>query len=82
MIDILKYTDYVEIYNNTDEQMLPPQEYEFELAHQSPSVNVQLPDCFLKPVFKELFGYEMEDAVFADGDSSNWALHNLSHRRI
>jgi len=82
MIDILKYTDYVDIYNTTTEQMLPPKEYEFELAHQSPSVNVRLPDCFLKPVFKELFGYEMDDAIFFDGDSSNWSLNNIKPKKI
>ena len=74
MHHISGYIEYDRFYNSTDQNVLDTEDWAFEVVHSSPAIQVNINDCFLHSIFKELFGTDWETAKFRDGNKYNWDI--------
>ena len=75
MINILSPTQIQNIEKYTP--CLDPRDVELDILYNSPVSAIYLPDCFKEQIFKELYGVELDNVKFKDGNKFNWIFNNI-----
>lgn len=78
MIGILSPTQLKLINHETP--MLDPSDIEYDIVYNSNATPINIPDCFKDQIFKELYGVDIDNVKFADGDKLNWKFSNILFR--
>jgi len=74
----------IDVINQIDSDRACKRQYDATRSENYVATKIyyDLNQYFDVKVFKELFGYELVNAVFADGDKYNWSLNNIKPKKI
>jgi hypothetical protein len=63
-----------------DYPSLDPRDIECDIVYNSKATPINIPDCFLPNLFKELYGVSIDQITFKDNNKSNWEFKNINFR--
>ena len=75
MISILSPPQIQKIEQETPQ--IDPRDIELDILYNSSVSAIYLPDCFKEQIFKELYGVELDQVNFKDGNKFNWKFNNI-----
>lgn len=75
MIRILNPEQLINLEQNYP--TLDPRDIELDILCNSKLKNIKIPDCFIAPIFKEIYGVELDEVKFRDNNNLNWDYENI-----